>query len=462
MLNKFLVHFPFLSPYLENQSPLRDKLTGGFAWAFLAKILVSGSGIILNIILVRILPPEEVGGYFLALSIISIFSAITLLGFKQTIVKLISESFATKQFGRANQAIRSVLWIAVLSSLIGGIFLAFGGGEWLGEALFKSPFIGEISGLLGVWLFFFAMQSLISEIFRGFQDFRLASLFGEQGAITRLLTISLLIIIWLLYSQISLKSVIFLAVLSNLVTLFISIFLLKHSLGKIEISSDTISEHDIFDLALPFWITSLGLIILTQADVVFLGILRPEQDVALYGVAMRLSLLASLPLMILNAVLPPIISELYAIGQKQRLEKMLRSTATLLLGLAIAVWLFFVFLGKPLLYWFFGAFYLQSYFPLLILSAGQVINVLSGSCGILMKMSGHHKQFMWITIIIGSGYLFIYPVLINLYGVIGASVSTMSFFSLVVLFSTFYSAKYIGIKTWPYWNLKHFFEVWKS
>lgn len=450
LIEQLVLRFPALSRYLGKHSSLRNKVLGGYAWEFAGQALISVLGVILNVLLARLLPPDQVGAFFLASSVLAILSTAILLGFKQAIVKLVSESLGEARPGRARQAIRWVIQVGSVSAMAGGAFLILGGGSSIGTSLFKAPVISEVSTLLGIWLVVSSLQILAGEIFRGLQDLRVASMFGGQGAITRVLTVLLLMVVWLFNAEVTFRLVILLAALSNVITFLPLVVLLRGKVRSIGSEpGDPLPIRDLFDLAWPLWINSLALIFITQADIVLLGILQPEQDVALYGMAVRLSLIISMPLMILNRVLSPIVAELYAARAISRLEKLLRSTVTVLFFPALMVFLLFVGVGSRLLSMLFGEFFEQAHLLLVLLSLGQLVNVTSGSCGILLKMTGHHSQFMGITIATGLLTLPLYFFLISLYGTLGAALAATLNLVSSLLLAMFYSYKKLGIRTWP-------------
>ena len=68
---------------------------------------------------------------------------------------------------------------------------------------------------------------------------------------------------------------------------------------------------------------------LLQADLWILGIYLPKDSVAIYGAASRLCVLVGMPMLIINAFVPPMIAELNARRQELEMESVLRFTATL-------------------------------------------------------------------------------------------------------------------------------------
>lgn len=455
MKNILISVFPFLSRYTKDSSPLRKKVAGGFVWAFVSKSLFAVFGVILNVLLVRLLSPEEVGQYFLAMSFIAILGTVTFFGLKQAIVKIIAESLAIGQPGRAGRAIQLGGILTGVGVLIGCLFFVTGGGKWIGTWLFDSPAIGELSLLLALWLLVSNFQTLIGEIFRGLQQLRWASLFGDQGTLTRLLTVFFLTIIWYVFSKSTLHQIVTLAVLSNAITLVLSLAILWPAVRLLDKSQGTLSSWELYSFTLPLWVNSLGLLIFNQADTIFLGIFRPEHEIALYGVAIRLALVVSMPQLMMNTVLPPLVADLYAKGQKGHLERMLRSTATISILLALVIFLLFIIFGKAALAMLFGSYYIQAYGLLLILSFGQLVNVATGSCGILMMMCGFHKQFMRITISTGILGLVILYFFIQLWGVFGSVLGVTINTIILMLWTMLYSWRKTGVRSWPYFVINN-------
>ena len=71
----------------------------------------------------------------------------------------------------------------------------------------------------------------------------------------------------------------------------------------------------------------------------------------------------------------------------------------------------------------FGRDFTGGAWMLKVLCTGQYINLITGSVGYLLMMSGHNKEFKNITIISGIISIILNLVLVNLYGGIGAAVA---------------------------------------
>jgi O-antigen/teichoic acid export membrane protein len=148
----------------------------------------------------------------------------------------------------------------------------------------------------------------------------------------------------------------------------------------------------------PLFINNLAMFVMGQADIWILAALASEQEVAIYGTAVRLVLLTGMTLMIVNAVVPPLIAQLNVSNEKEKLQQLLSMTSTLAALPALVILGIFVFAGGPILAGLYGDFYQAGWAVLAIRSIGQAASVWAGSCGYTLIMTGHQKEVMKISL----------------------------------------------------------------
>jgi O-antigen/teichoic acid export membrane protein len=314
-----------------------------------------------------------------------------------------------------------------------------GGGEWLTDTIFNLPSTSNFNFLLALWALLYIVQTLLAEIFRGFQDIRLASSFGGGGAITRIILVIILTGVWFYFGYSNFEQIILMTIVSYLITTFLAGFLVHEHLKMIPLGNGSISFAEVINITIPLWISSVSLAFMNQIDVWFLGAYYSVGEVAVYGVVLRLALISSTPGLIINAIMPPIISELYTIGEKNQLERTLRSISTLLFLIASVVFLIFLFFGKSILLLLFGEYYVDGYTALIILTIGQLINISIGAAGLTLIMSGFQSTFMKITLLSGLlslGLLYFFTPLYSFLGVAIAIAIAKIFQSIIVLIFT--------------------------
>ena len=80
------------------------------------------------------------------------------MGLGITIVRLVAESMATGNSGRARAAIRAVFVMGTAGAAIVALAIALGGGKWIALHVINSPVLGRVAGLIGLWVVVLAFQ----------------------------------------------------------------------------------------------------------------------------------------------------------------------------------------------------------------------------------------------------------------------------------------------------------------
>ncbi len=239
-------------------------------WALVGKATLSVTGLLVNVILTRLLAPEEIGAYFIISSILAVAGVFILLGLDMAVVRLIAESMAIGQPGRSRQAIQWALTFLSIGCLLGVGLMLLGGGRWITERIFHSSLLGNLIGLVTLWMVLSTFQTLLAEIFRGFHDIRLAAVLSGGGALTRFFLFIFVTIIWFWQGISNLRQVILLSIAANAITVSFVALMLMRRLSKLP-AAEGIMPREIVAVTWPFWVNSIGMLILNQADVWILG-----------------------------------------------------------------------------------------------------------------------------------------------------------------------------------------------
>jgi O-antigen/teichoic acid export membrane protein len=401
-----------------------SRLVTGGAWAFAGRAGMSVAALASNALLTRLLPPAQLGMYFVAFSVVLFGSVVSSLGLGQSVVRLVAQSMGQAQYGRARYLLRQVF-------LLGGMGAAAGGLGWgiagplVTHEVFHLPLLGAASGLVGTWMAMMTIQNLLAESFRAFHDIREASLFG--GSLSGLCFVIALGLVWLMHGGSELVNVLLLAAASVLMSVVVGTLFLRRRIVSIPSSNaldPTINTGEVLRVAGPVWVTNLALVVLVQASVWVIGAFGPPADVAAFGSAMRLVTLVAMPLVIVNAVVPPLIAEMYSQGHLKELERILRGTATLAGIPAFAALVGVMIFADPILGLVFGDFYRTAAPVLIVLSLGQLANVWSGTCGLTLVMTGHQTSMMVITLVTASLVVGGALAVVGAWGTLGVAIVT--------------------------------------
>ena len=383
---------------------MKSKLMSGGIWAFVGKFSTSIMTLIVNAFLARFLHPSDLGIYFLAFNLALLGAYVGTLGFEQTALKYVSD-----QIGKSRRAnVLYVIKFSYITAMVGATFIGgsyYVSSEWISKTVFHSDGLYSISLLLIGWMIANIFQILLGETFRGFQDIRFASIFGGVLS-TAMFLISFSLFHYSEWLQLNLKNVILLWVCSLIISNVLGFILLmkklygmKHEEGPTK--KKTVTSKELWSTAYPLMIVSVSLFILNQSDLWIIGMVRGEEDVAIYGAAAKLTMIIIMPVFIVNAVVTPMIAEEFAKGKLNELEKMLRFVGTLATVPSLGLVLLFMLFGGPILALLFGSFYSGGALILLLLSIKGLIIVWNGASGTILAMTGKQKDLMGITLITG-------------------------------------------------------------
>lgn len=433
-------------------------LTGGIkAFAALFMALLTNVGI--NTLLPRLLKPEDVGLFFLASSIVTFGVVIGTFGLNQVVVRFIAESISLGQFKRAIQVIRLAFILAIFTTLF-IIVLYCVSANFITNNVFRTTELSLLTGLIAGWILVHVFERLLGETFRGFHSIALASvLSGSSGSGGSGLIFFTFLVLLLIFNEASLSTVLLFAVISSFIISIMGAAFLTHKvkdLSKLSTGNLTPSFciSKLISVAIPLCVMNITQFVITQGDIWIVSMFQSQDEVAVYALVSKLVLIIAIPLITVNAVLPPLVAELYSQGKKKELEQVLRSVATLAAIPALLLLLVFIAFSSPLLTLFYGDYYSSGSSLLSILCIGWIFNVFSGSCGVVLVMTGHQNISMRTTAV--SALIFISGGLwaTHNYGLLGMASIVAIVMILQNAINFYYVRKKVGIWTHASFSMK--------
>jgi O-antigen/teichoic acid export membrane protein len=420
------------------------KLIRDGVWVMAGRGVSMVSGLLAMVLIARLLDKDEMGFYFLCVSLVTILSVASQFGLNLAVVRLIAEMLGKRREAHAASvvrlSIRFVLVAAVIISILSVIFMVVHPPD----AVTRLQASWLVFAMLVAWFVFMTMQGLIAECLRGYHAVRDATIYGVM--LSSLLSLAGLAGIWALSDGSSLEVILGVFVVAVGISVIVGAGRLRSRMHPDE-RPGGIDLGGLLSLAWPMWATNLTLLVLTQADIWIVGSFLEITDVALYGAATRLAVLVSFSLVIVNAVIAPVISDLYHREERGLLERRLRTGAGLAAVPAVLTVLVFYLFGRELLALVYGDGYTDAYLLLLVLSVGQLFNVVTGSSGMVLLMTGHQRTMMKISLftvtlaIVASIYAAIYVGSIGVAAVFSAALVVQNVLML------HYLGKYTGLST---------------
>jgi O-antigen/teichoic acid export membrane protein len=155
-------------------------------------------------------------------------------------------------------------------------------------------------------------------------------------------------------------------------------------------SEDGRTARELARAALPFLGVSLLTLALSWISMLALALRGDEAEVGVFAVAYRTATLTSFVLVAVNAAAAPRFAALVARGDRAALARIARRTVVATAGGALPLVLV-AWIAPGWVLSLFGSEFAAHGRVLAILATGQLVNVLTGSVGALLMMSGHER-----------------------------------------------------------------------
>jgi len=416
-------------------------LVRGAIGSFVVKVLGAATAFALHILLARLLGVTQYGIYVYALTCVNILVIISLLGLNNSLVRFAAAYKAQQKWGLLRGIFRrstqAVVVFSFLSSLIGGIIV------WcLRNHFSHDQLITSYVAL--VLLPIFSLAKLQEVGLRAIKLVVKSNLLLE--VIRPLLLAAILIAFYLCLRQpifaIQAMTINLIAVIATFVTgrLWL-IKALPHSVREIR---PLYADKKWLKVSLPLLFLAGASLVLNRTDIIMLGAILGSSKAGIYAVASRVASLVIFGLLATNAIVAPMISELYHTGKNDELQRIVTLAARGIFAFTVVVSIALAISGRYLLS-LFGREFVVAYTPLLILLGGQLINALAGPVGFLMIMTDHQNQAGLIVGVSAAVNIVLNALLIPRIGLSGAAVSTAFTMVLWNMAMLFYVKRKLGI-----------------
>lgn len=420
------------------------KIVGGGLWTFSGRLSVVISGLVVNSLLTRMMTPEEIGSYFLAMSIITLLSIILPFGLDQYIVKIISEASAKRHGIQILNGLRYTFIIISTFSLIMFCLYFLGFFHWIFRIVFDNVYLQSITIIILLASIALSTNNISAQALRGFQQFKMAVIL--QNIFPSLALLGIIFACFLQKIQISVYVILIILMCVNAISFVF--FLIKIKPLSIKLNQDgSLLLSTLLKSSYPIWISSLLMFCVSQSDIWIVAAVLEEKDVAVYGSVLRVISIIPIPLLIANTVLPSIIADLYTRNELTNLEKSLRYTSAISAIPALFIVVIYIAVGDSILSTLFTDFYSEGYTALVILSIGLLGYVYFGLATTALLMTGHQLASLKITGITGLFTVLLSIFLVNTYGIIGAATATSIGLTTQGLLMMIYAKRKIGVWT---------------
>ena len=388
------------------------------SWIFVIKFagLVVTFG--LNLLLTKYWGGETFGKYVIATGVFALACQIAGLGTGSITLKETSKSIVDKSREYFIQYFSGVQKLLTLSSLLVATIIYMLAGE-LAELLSTEKMI------LKYIAFFIPVFTLTRNLIEAFRAYGWLNFYSY---ILMLGTPAGTLIFFLLDSSfVHSNNIIWPFVLSVLL-LFVmawTMFLWEAKRISLFTKSVQISEpiSRILKQSLPLLFAQSSSMVLQWSDQFMLGYYSGSEEVGMYFTAIKIALLVYLPAVVLNTKVAPKLARLFEKGNiNEAKNQVIRSGMEAVVFSLPIVIIIFIFAEEIM--GIYDPAFVKAAWVLRIMSLGQLFNSYTASVGYCLELTGNQKKFMRI-MLIGSGLNILGNfILIPLYDIIGAAIST--------------------------------------
>lgn len=404
---------------VENEkakSMARSQKTSQLFAIFSFKAGGAGLALLSSLIIARLIGAEEYGIYAYALSWITLLSIPAKLGTDHLIVREVAIFGSMDAWGR----VRGILsWSnkAILISTFGIVFISLA---------FFGLLHKQISFLTMLVAFFIlpylVLSSARQSVLRGMHRIIL-SLLPEMIAKPTLLVLGLLVL-WIATPQVNHLEVLWVYLIVTFVVFLIYQYAVRLSLPVKKIIPPEKAEiMQWMKSIMPFALLDAAAIINSRSDVIMIGIMKDPEMAGIYNIATNGADIISFMLVAVNMTIAPLIAALYHKNKLKELREIMKKTARTAFLAGVPLLGVMIFFGGRLM-GLFGKEFVVGHQALIILSLGQIVNIGTGSVGLLLNMTGNEKLTAAGFGIASAGNILLNLVLIPFWGINGAAIST--------------------------------------
>ena len=384
----------------------------------------------LTLFLTNNFDPSDIGKYDFSRSLLLFLGGVAILGMHQSIIYYSGYLSAQNNLGYISEVYKKMLFIVLGISLILLVLMMLVSSEHINAFFNKDVALIVVKTIAAI--FFYAITMLNVDAYRAVNKIYVSEFIRN---IIRFAPFFVAVIILNFTDNKELLVDVFLlnfVAIGLLSTVAICILLFRSKNEYIDVESP-IDYRAIIKRSAPMAVSAIAYILMQSVDVILLSKFSSFNAVAIYSVALKLTMIVALVLASVNTVQGPKIAELYSSKNTKALSDIIKKATRLIFIMTIPILLVLLIASKHIL-GLFGDTYVAGQSALIILLVGQSVNALCGSVGIYMNMTNKQNVFQLILIIALVINVILNWTLIPLYDIKGAAIATtisMSFWNVV-------------------------------
>ncbi len=395
---------------------LVKKIVGQSAVYFLGAVISVIVGFFFKVYLSRVLGADALGIYSLGITTIGVLGIFLSFGYGNGLIRFISKYKATQNYNKlvsylTNTSIINLCFVLPIS------FLFYFFPEIIADNTLKTPKLKEYIPLFGLMMFVNSFLILAEQTIRGLQEVKKSTIINTFLRLPFKIGLVVVFFNW----GWRLEGYIIAEVLGSVLAFIFLIIIIKRLLpGLTDFKRDNFNNEE-KKYSLNLLITNSVLALGRHGDKIVLVYFLSTFELGIYSVTLTIAAFIPLVLTSVNSIFSPIISQLYSQNKLKDLASYFQLSGRYIFLLSFPLMVFIFLFSKPIMS-LFGNDFIQGSFLLSLIVIGQLINVSTGSVGLMLQMTGLEKPMRDISIVTSLISFLLYFVLISKWGLVGLGV----------------------------------------
>ena len=428
---------------------MRDKKTflKNSGLALTARILGALSGIGMTYAISKILTVDEAGLFFFGFAVFTVLGSLSTLGLTTAFIRFIGGFLAENNWGVINGVLRLGLKATFTAALILAAGLFFVSTQF-GDRFLQYDGLNQVLAVFAFGLPFFALYQLLGFAFQGLHKPLISAVLLNIS--NQLLVILFLGVAITCGFILTASKVAALFSLGAFITLSIGLWF-WFRVSQWEAKPDYSQKTQLIESAKPLCTVMIMMLMVQWSGQIIAGSFLPTDKVAFLSVAQRLGALTSFILIAVNMVAAPRFAASAKLNNHEDLRAASLFCTRIMVSVATPVLIFVLFFAEFVM-GLFGNEYVQGADLLRIFVIGQFVNVVTGSVGYLLNMTGNEKDMRNLVFFSGPLALVLGFILTPIYGATGAALSTAIAIGSQNLLAVYMVKKRLGFNTLNFIN----------
>jgi len=417
------------------------ELLKGSSIAFIFRIVGMGLGYVLTLMITRWYGADTMGLFSLSITLLNIFTTISVFGFNDALVRFVADYNSNNKPHLVKDVYQKSLSTTIILSFILSVILYFS-SPFFSEIVFKNKELKFYFQIISFGVTPFVLININSAFFRGLKKINFFSFFKNVGVFLMTAIILFVASTNKYHNSITVIS----QVLALYFIMIMSFVVIVKYTGIAKYKSKNILGYmDLLKVSFPMLFSSSMAFVMGWADIIMIGIFRNEGEVGVYSVVVKLALLTTIPLIAVSSISSSQFSEYFSQRKWDLLKKSIfNSTKLILVTTAPIIFILALFSKEFLLS--FGDEFVEGLYALLFLFLGRIFDAVTGISNLLLSMIGLQNQLMINMMIATFVNIILNYLLVPMYGINGAGISTSISIIFLNVLSVFIAVRFLRKK----------------